>query len=295
MTTYKVEQAYRYCQNIVKQHYENFPVASILLPRALRKPVSAIYAFSRMADDIADEGELHAEQRRQLLQQAKAHLIEAAADQPVAEPVYIALADTLHKTPSLLEPLLNLLIAFNMDIDKQRYADFGEVMEYCRHSANPIGRMLLILYAQDSTKNIAHADAICSALQIINFLQDICTDYQDRQRIYMPADELQRFDLREQDLDCQHTVPGLPAFMDFQIQRAFRLLQSGAPLGIKLKGRPGLELRMMILGGWKVLQKLHQNRGDLSIPSRLTKRDWLWIATHALSSKFAVYLKKLTH
>jgi squalene synthase HpnC len=295
MSSYTVEQAYQYCQGVVRHHYENFPVASILLPRPLRQPVSAIYAFARMADDFADEGTHNAEQRSQLLEQAKADLLLAAKGNPVDKPVYIALADLLSKTPDLLEPMLNLLIAFNMDVEKKRYADFGEVMEYCRYSANPVGRMLLILYNKASTKNIAYADAICSALQLINFLQDIAEDYKDRDRIYMPADELQRFQLTEQDLITGNPGMAFAPFMDFQIQRAYSLLQAGAPLGIRLKGRTGLELRMVILGGWKVLQKLHQNRGNIFAPNRLQKRDWLWVISRAFSSKFAVYLKKLSN
>jgi squalene synthase HpnC len=295
MSSSTVEQAYHYCHDVVRHHYENFPVASILLPRHLRKPVSAIYAFARMADDFADEGTHSSEQRRHLLQQAKTDLLLAAKGKPVDQPVYIALTDVLTRTPDLLEPMLNLLTAFNMDVEKQRYADFGEVMEYCRYSANPVGRMLLILYNKASTKNIAYADAICSALQLINFLQDIEEDYKDRDRVYMPADELQRFQLTEQDLVAGNPGIDLAPFMDFQVQRAYRLLQAGAPLGIRLMGRTGLELRMVILGGWKVLQKLHQNRGNILAPTRLQKSDWLWIISHAFSSKYAVYLKKLTN
>ncbi len=294
MPSYTVERAYQYCQGIARGHYENFPVASMLLPRHIRRPVSVIYAFARMADDFADEGTYRSEQRSQLLQQAQNNLHLAAQGQAVDEPVYIALTDVLSSTPDLLEPMLNLLTAFNMDVHKQRYANFGEVMEYCRYSANPIGRMLLILYGEASVKNIAYADAICSALQIINFLQDICADYNDRDRVYMPADELHRFQLDEQDLDGQHQHMQFAPFMDLQIQRAYRLLQAGAPLGVRLKGSIGLELRMVILGGWKVLQKLHQNRGDIGAPARLHKRDWIWIIAHAFSSKFAVYLHKLT-
>ena len=111
----------------------------------------------------------------------------------------------------------------------------------------------------------------------------------------MPADELLRFQLTEQDLDSRQQGIDLAPFMDFQIQRAYSLLQAGAPLGIRLKGRTGLELRMVILGGWKVLHKLHQNRGNIFAPTRLQKREWLWIISHAFSSKFAVYLKKLTN
>jgi len=287
-----LQQAYRHCQATTRSHYENFPVASILLPRRLRKPVSAIYTFARMADDIADEGDLTQQERSALLKQAETDLLQAAKGQPDNTPVYIALADVLDETPALLEPLLHLLTAFNMDIHKKRYTHIGEVMEYCRYSANPIGRMLLILFGAASTKNIAYSDAVCSALQIINFLQDIRADYLDRDRIYMPHDELLRFKLEETDLNGHNTHPQLQPFMQFQVNRALTLLQSGAPLGIRLHGRMGLELRMMILGGWKVLKKLHENAGDLSQSAKLGKRDWIWIGIHALTSRFKVYSRK---
>jgi len=288
-----VQQAYRHCQATTRSHYENFPVASLLLPRRLRKPVSAIYTFARMADDIADEGDRTDQERVTLLKQAEADLLQAAKGQPNDMPVYIALADVLAETPELLQPLLHLLTAFNQDIHKKRFAHIGEIMEYCRYSANPVGRMLLILYGAASTKNIAYSDAICSALQIINFLQDIQSDYLDRDRIYMSHDELLRFKLDETDLDGHNNHPQLRPFMQFQINRALTLLQSGAPLGIRLHGRLGLELRMMILGGWRVLKKLHENDGDISQNAKLGKSDWLWIASHALTSRFKVYSRKL--
>lgn len=294
MPALSLHQSYRHCLDITRNHYENFPVASMLLPRQLRKPVSVIYAFARMADDFADEGQISDEQRSHLLDQARQHLLHAAKGQPADEPVYIALADVLNKKPELLDPLLDLLTAFNQDVHKRRYRDFGEVMAYCRYSANPVGRMLLILSDAANTRNLAYSDAICSALQLINFLQDIQSDYTQRNRIYMPADELSRYKLEEAHLDGQHSSSPLTAFMNFQTQRIFKLLQAGAPLGISLKGRMGLELRMIILGGWKVLKKIHENQGDISIPPRLSKRDWLWIFSRALSSRFTVYFNKLT-
>lgn len=294
MPALSLHQSYRHCLDITRNHYENFPVASLLLPRQLRKPVSVIYAFARMADDFADEGQISDEQRTYLLDQARQRLLQAAKGKPADEPVYIALADVLNKKPGLLDPLLDLLLAFNQDVHKRRYHDFGEVMSYCRYSANPVGRMLLILADAANTRNLAYSDAICSALQLINFLQDIQSDYTQRNRIYMPADELSKYKLEEAHLDGLHNTSLLTAFVNFQTQRIFKLLQAGAPLGLSLQGRMGLEIRMIILGGWKVLKKIHENQGDISISPRLSKRDWLWIFSRALSSRFTVYLNKLT-
>jgi len=292
--SYTIGQAYQHCLSLTNSHYENFPVASILLPKKMRKPISAIYAFARMADDFADEGTLPISERYDLLSSAKNKLLRAADNNPDNDPVYIALADTLVQYPAILEQLLKLLIAFNQDVEKNRYLSFGEVMDYCRHSANPVGHMLLILFKADSEKNIAYSDAICSALQIINFLQDIQPDYNQRNRIYMPFDEMKQHQLSEQDFNINAHSSNLAAFMDFQVQRTLKLLQAGAPLGIILKGRIGLELRMITLGGWTILKKVHDNNGDLSKRPKLNKKDWIWIILHALSSRFIIYLKKLS-
>lgn len=289
-----INQAYQHCQQLTNSHYENFPVASILLPKKIRKPVSAIYAFARMADDFADEGSLSISERYDLLASAKKKLLCAANNNPDDDPVYIALADTLKQHPTILDQLLKLLIAFNQDVEKNRYQSFAEVMNYCRHSANPVGHMLLILFNADNEKNIARSDAICSALQIINFLQDITPDYSQRNRIYMPLDEMQQHHLTEQDFNSKSPSSNLTTFMNLQVQRALKLLQAGAPLGITLKGRIGLEIRMMILGGWSILKKVHDQNGDLSKHAKLNKKDWTWIIFHALGSHFIIYLKKLS-
>ncbi|NOY67816.1 MAG: squalene synthase HpnC [Gammaproteobacteria bacterium] len=293
MTHCTTAQAYKHCQKLTSSHYENFPVASILLPARLRKPISAIYAFARMADDFADEGNLSVTERYKLLDSAKHNLLKAADNKPDDNPVYIALADTLEHHPALLPQLLNLLTAFNQDVEKDRYASFGEVMTYCRNSANPVGHMLLILFNEDNEKNVACSDAVCSALQIINFLQDIQSDYCQRNRIYMPADEMQQYQITTDNFDKNSPPHKLTNFMNFQVQRTLKLLQAGAPLGFALKGRVGFELRMIILGGWLILKKINDNQGDINNPPKLDKKDWLWVFLHAFSSRFIIYLKNL--
>jgi len=294
MAICKIEQAYKHCQKLTSSHYENFPVASILLPKKLRKPISAIYAFARMTDDYADEGDIPKEKRHKLLHAAKKDLILAANQTPKSDPIFIALADTLAKHPSLLEQLLKLLIAFNQDVDKERYASFGEVMDYCRHSANPIGHMLLILFNADTEKNIAYSDAICSALQIINFLQDIQSDYLQRNRVYMPIDEMHQHKITEENFTDQTPSAFTTNFINFQVQRVLKLLQAGAPLGLSLKGRIGFELRMITLGGWLTLKKVNDLNGNLNTSPKLNKKDWLWIFLRAFSTRFIIYLKKLS-
>lgn len=293
MASLTVQQSYQHCMQLTRQHYENFPVASLLLPRSIRYPVSAIYSFARTADDYADEGDLSAEQRLFNLQQAGKDLNNAATGNPPDDPIYIALSDVLQQHPSLKQPLNDLLIAFKMDVSKHRYQDFGEVMGYCRYSANPIGYMLLILDGKDSVKNIAYSDAVCSSLQLINFLQDIHSDLIERERIYMPADEMEKYGITIEQLENKKRNESLDRFMNFQTQRCLKLLQAGAPLGIQLKGRMGLEVRMIILAGWRVLEKLHQRQGNMTVNTRLTRKDWLWIISHAITSRFKIYFKQL--
>jgi len=145
---------------------------------------------------------------------------------------------------------------------KKRYANFDEVMEYCRRSANPVGRLLLHLYGQATPQNLAYSDKICSSLQIINFLQDIEIDLQ-KNRIYMPQDDMVKFDIDENIIARKDTGGPWQGFMQSQIERVRSMLTSGAPLGWVLKGRIGLEMRMIIAGGLRILEKIEREQGDV--------------------------------
>src|SRR3990172_2992871 len=176
MSVTTVEQAYSQCQRITRSHYENFPVASVLLPRRLRQPISVIYAYARSADDFADEGDLDASTRLSLLDDYRRQLDRLTQGERPTDPVFIALADVIEKYALPLEPFYDLLAACRMDVTKKRYASFDEVMAYCRYSANPVGRLVLHLSNDASPQNLQDSDAICSALQLINFFQDITQD-----------------------------------------------------------------------------------------------------------------------
>jgi squalene synthase HpnC len=263
-------------------HYENFPVASFALPTRLRAPVKAIYAFARSADDFADEGDHPAEWRLARLAEYHDHLDALERGETVDHPVFRDLAPHIraHRLPY---PLFHdLLSAFEQDCTKTRYADFGEVMHYCRRSANPIGRLLLALYGVTDPKQLAWSDGICSALQLINFLQDIAVDWQ-KGRVYLSQDEMARFGISERQI-AEGRVDALwQQFMKTQIERTRKMLQAGAPLGRALPGRIGLEMRLIILGGSRILEKLHDSQGDVfhQRPT-LNTRDWLGMAWTAL-------------
>ena len=243
-------------------HYENFPVASILLPRHLRRPVELIYAFARQADDFADEGELLDGERLRLLDSFRTELRRIEAGAPSSNPLFNDLAIIMASHHLPISAFYDLLDAFSQDVVKKRYENFGEVMEYCRRSANPVGRLLLHLYGQATPQNLAYSDKICSSLQIINFLQDIEIDLQ-KDRIYMPQDDMAKFGLDEDAIARKNTGGPWSGFMQFQIDRVRAMLESGAPLGWVLKGRVGLEMRMIIAGGLRILEKIQRKDGDI--------------------------------
>jgi len=255
-----VRQGYRWCRTLARSHYENFPVASFLLPAQLRNPVAAIYAFARSADNIADEGDAAADERLQQLDAMAVALDAIDSGTTPDSPLYQALADTITQNNLPIALFHDLLSAFRQDIRKNRYADFGEVIDYCRRSANPVGRLLLHLTGQASERNLAMSDALCSALQLVNFLQDINQDYRENGRIYIPQDEMQRFAMQ------QHNSFQLRLLVQHQIQRTAKLLRAGSPLGNVLKGRFGLELRAVILAAARILEKLNQQQNMFSRP-----------------------------
>lgn len=267
------------------KHYENFPVASVLLPHRLHQPVSLIYAFARQADDFADEGELEAGQRLELLNGFRAELDRIGAGETPETPLFRDLAAMIAERHLPLDAFHDLLDAFSQDVVKNRYASFAEVMQYCRRSANPVGRLLLHLYGAADRRNLAYSDAICSALQLINFLQDVAIDYR-KDRIYLPQDEMEKYKISEAQIAHGDSGGMWSAFMLAQIERARKMLQAGAPLGKILPGRIGLEMRMIIMGGESILRKLHKTRGDVFQQRPVLKAgDWFYMLYRSILAR----------
>jgi squalene synthase HpnC len=256
------------------KHYENFPVASFLMPDELRHPVMLIYTFARQADDFADEGDLSAEQRLALLAGYRRQLDKIAVAQPSDDGFFNELAAMIAARGLPLQPFYDLLDAFSQDVTQTRYADYEQLLDYCRRSANPVGRLMLHLYGQATPQNIEFADAICSTLQIINFLQDVAIDFR-KDRIYLPQDELQRFHVLETQIENHDATGNWWPLMQFQIARARAMLDYGKPLGQILPGRIGLEMRMVIAGGVTILDKLTARRGDI-FQHRPILNTWNW-------------------
>jgi phytoene synthase len=237
-------------------HYENFPVASLLLPSRLRRPVKAIYRFARAADDVADEGYASAEIRLAKLKDYREQL-----EMP-REPLFHELGAIIREFALPASPFMDLLDAFSQDVTKKRYADYGEVLAYCARSANPVGRLLLDLFKQTTDSNVRCADAICSALQLTNFWQDVELDYA-KGRIYLPQDDMLRFGVTEEHIAEKRCDAAWQALMRFQVERTRALLISGSALGRALRGRLGLEIRATMQGALRILQKIERVRYDI--------------------------------
>lgn len=262
-------------------HYENFPVASFLLPARLREPVAALYGFARSADDIADEGALTDRERLDGLDRYRAELDAIETGRPTQDPVFLRLRPAIaeHRLP--LSLFRDLLDAFSQDVVKKRYADFGELMDYCRRSADPVGRLLLHLYGAGNPKSQSLSDGVCSSLQLINHWQDIAIDWQ-KGRVYLPQDELARFGIAETQIADGRWNAAWAAMMDFQIDRARSMMVSGSPLVHELPGRIGFELRLIVASGLRMLDKLQRVRGDVfRRRPAIGKRDWPAILLHA--------------
>ena len=243
-------------------HYENFPVASLLLPPALREPVAVIYRFARSADDIADEGELPAAERLAQLDAYREELSRIERGAAPGSPLFADVARVV-RSHELPVPLLrDLLDAFSQDVRKQRYADFGELLDYCRRSANPVGRLLLHLFHAASDENLRDSDAVCSALQLANFWQDVAIDYA-KGRIYLPLEEMARFGVSEAHILEQRCDDAWRDLLGFQIERTRAMLEFGAPLGARLPGRIGLEIRVTVQGGLRILEKIAAADADM--------------------------------
>lgn len=285
MSEISIENAYQSCLDTARSHYENFPVASWILPRQMRRPVAAVYAFARKADDYADEGELDDATRLAALDTMQQQIDLTYAGQIPNDALYIALADTIQRYAIPVELFHDLIAAFKQDISKKRYEDFAELMQYCRRSANPVGRVMLYIYGQTDRQSLGYSDAVCSALQLINFYQDLQQDYNELQRIYIPQDEMAAAFVSERHFKNSVSDGAMLQLMRKQYQRANKLLNAGAPLGKKLKGRFGLEIRLIIAGGSRVLQKLSQQTDDLFSRPRLNFYDWLWVIWTAIRAK----------
>lgn len=260
-------------------HYENFPVASLLLPAALRAPVQAIYRFARHADDLADEGDADAPTRLAQLAALDAQLDRIEAGQPGDWPA-LAEAVRSHRLP--VAPLRDLLSAFAQDVTVHRYADDAALLDYCRRSADPVGRLLLALYGRSEAPLLAQSDAICSGLQLVNFWQDVALDWA-KGRVYLPQAALAAHSVTEAQIAGQRCDARWRALMRERVAQARAMLSSGAPLALALGGRIGWELRLVVQGGLRIAERIDAVAGDVfRHRPRLGRLDWALMTARAL-------------
>lgn len=272
------------------EHYENFPVASLLLPRRLRSPVETIYRFARSADDLADEGDASDRDRIAALRayDAQLLLIEVGL-RPSSEPaerMFEALKHVIRAHGLPIGLFRDLLSAFSQDVVLKRYDDDVMLLEYCRRSANPVGRLMLILYGADTGPHRVWSDRICTALQWINFWQDVALD-RDKDRIYVPRADLARFGVSEAmlmgDATALVATRAWRQLMQHEVTRTRAMMLEGAPLARALRGRIGFELRVVVQGGLRILEKIE--RVDYDVFSRrptITKADLPILVARAL-------------
>ena len=271
-------------------HYENFPVASVLCPAHLRAPIAAIYHFARTADDIADEGDATAQQRLDDLQAYRGELIAACANQPQYTQPDTKLAAPRTRWPQVFGPLQqaihswqlpphllhDLLDAFTQDIAQSAagatYADSAALLDYCRRSANPVGRLLLHLYGVTDPLALARSDAICTALQLINFWQDLSVDI-PRGRYYLTDADCARFNVPVADIRAQRQTPNATNLIAACARLACANMQKGAPLVHQIPGRAGWELRLVVQGGLRILDKI-EAMNYATLNQRPTLRVW---------------------
>ncbi len=269
-------------------HYENFPVASLLLPRHLHAPVAAIYRFARSADDIADEGNATPEERLTQLKDYDAALTAIAEQRSPPEhlaPIFAPLAIEHQRIGLPLAPCHALLSAFMQDVQQTRYSNYAELLDYCRRSANPVGQLMLFLFKAATPENLVMSDAICTALQLTNHWQDIAVDTTKGAagRIYLPQDELALWGYSDAEILSSNAVARDPLhwaeFMAFQTQRVSALFDQGQALPARLgrhSWRIGQELRLTVAGGRRILQKIDAVAGDVySQRPKLNSLDWL--------------------
>jgi len=268
-------------------HYENFPVASLLLPARLRPAVESIYRFARSADDLADEGIASDEARIAALEEYEAQLRMIEKNEHIVDPLFRSLAGVIDKHRLPMSPFYDLLSAFKQDVLVKRYAGFCDLMDYCRRSANPVGRLMLRLYQADDERNIAQSDAVCTALQLINFWQDVAVDWQ-KGRIYLPQEDMAAYRVSEVQLAHGCADDAWRALMRFEVARARDLMHSGAPLALRLPGRIGWELRLVVQGGLRILDRIEQTDYDVfHRRPKLGKSDWALLVWRSLAMRNA--------
>lgn len=277
-----LRRAYAECERLAREHYENFPVASLLMPREIRPHVAAVYAFARIADDFADEECYAGQDRIALLEDWHQRLLRCT-EQEDDHPAFVALGHTIRTRRLPLHPFEHLLTAFRMDVIKRSYDSFEDLLGYCRYSANPVGQLVLLLNDHRDPRMHMMSDDICTALQLTNFWQDVAVDHA-KGRCYLPREDLRRFGVDVGRVVASGATPAFRALMRFQVDRTREIFARGAGLPGMLGGRLGLEIRLTLAGGVKILDKIEENGFDVvGGRPKLATKDWIRLVAGSLT------------
>ncbi len=256
MKNREIESEYIKALSFAKNHYENFPVISFLVPKHLQKHIAIVYKFARLADDIADETNLPSDKRLSLLEDFS-HKFNQALKNEFSNPFWETLINTINLFNLTPENFSRLLIAFKSDIRFTRFQTFPEILNYCSNSANPVGRIILELFGIREEKAIAYSDNVCTALQLINFYQDVSIDIKQN-RIYIPEDELQKFSVTLDEIKKTNFSDNFRELMKFQIERVDSMFREGRNILSYLPFRLKIEIAWTILGGEKISSKIKE-------------------------------------
>jgi squalene synthase HpnC len=276
-------EAQMYCTQLAVTHYENFSVASVLLPRRLLRHFHNVYAYCRWADDLADETGGGPEALR-LLRWWREQLETCYVGTP-RHPVMVALKQTIEQFQIPREPFQDLLFAFEQDQLVKRYATFEQLTDYCRNSANPVGHLVLYLCEVCDSERAALSDHVCTALQLANFWQDVARDF-DIGRVYLPLEDRQRFGYRDEDLEARNFTPAFASLMEFQVERTRDLFYRGFPLIERMPRQLQGDIDLFVQGGLGILRKIEKQGYDVwKRRPELTKWEKGWLVLKALGKR----------
>ena len=261
----------------IKKHYENFTVGSLVLGKDMREVITTLYAFARLGDDIADEGNKSKRDRLEEIKYLKYHLKKIEFNQKINDPYFKILKKIYYKYNIRINNLYRLINAFNKDIKHKQYPRFNDLIKYCEDAANPAGELILSLAKKDNKENIRQSNAICTSLALINFAQGVVEDY-EKGRIYFPKDEMKKFNLNVTDIEKRNFSDGWVRYKKYWVHRNYQILKKGLGLGKKIKGRLGIEIQMIELAAVLLLKRMKKNDCNLfTNPPKITTLDWIFI------------------
>jgi squalene synthase HpnC len=276
-------EARAWCSRLARRHYENFSVATWFLPQRLRQHFYNVYAYCRVADDLADEVQ-DREQSLRLLDEWEGELDACYAGRP-RHPVFVALAETVAHFDIPRQPFVDLLAAFRQDQYVRRYGTFDDLLGYCRCSANPVGRLVLYVCGYRDAERQMLSDYTCTALQLANFWQDVIPDY-GKGRIYLPLEDLERFGVAEAEIAERHFSPRFRELMKFEVQRTHRWFERGLPLASSVNSELAIDIELFTRGGQEILRAIERQGYDvLRRRPALSKRRKIMLLARAVSRK----------